>query len=608
MLMLAAEAPRPEAQALVFHRAERFRDGASIALACLFSFALSWPHLVEVWRTGTFFDTDDAMRMVEVRDWLAGQGWFEMTAHRLAPPAGLLMHWSRIVDLPLGLLVRLFGSTLPPVFAERLARIVFPLLCQVSLILAFARTVRALCGRAALIPSLLVIVASGFEYGQFVAGRVDHHAPQIVLLVGMVGCAAAVLRRESPRAALGCAGCIALSLGISLENLPFIATVVAALVLAWLWRGERAGRALGRFGLSLAAFVLIVFTATVPPARYAVVANDALSAPHVLLACLGGVALFGVTRPGRWSDTPVYRGCVLLLSGCAVGAVVLALCPGFPADPYAAIDPVVKAVWLAHVTEAMPLGATIALHPAAATLILTPLLTGLGAAVWAAFAAPRKARAGWRLVAAVTAVGLAGAFWQVRVASSAMPLAMLGGAWAVTRAAQSWVTVPLLRVAGVRMALATLPFTPFAWVLVPVPDEDPALSRATAAAQDCRAAEALAPLAALPAGLAFAPIDIGSHLLAHTGASVLAAPYHRNNVGNRAVIDGLLAPPAQAESLVRATGARTVVVCPGEVQMAVLASTAPDGLASHLLRGDVPVWLTPIPLSGTTYRAFAVAP
>lgn len=35
-----------------------------------------------------FPDPDDAMRLVQVRDWLAGQSWFDVTQYRLSPPAG----------------------------------------------------------------------------------------------------------------------------------------------------------------------------------------------------------------------------------------------------------------------------------------------------------------------------------------------------------------------------------------------------------------------------------------------------------------------------------------------------------------------------------------
>ena len=57
--------------------------------------------------TFTQMETDDYMRLVEVRDLLAGQGWFDLTQYRLDPPAGVVMHWSRVVDLPIAFLIQI---------------------------------------------------------------------------------------------------------------------------------------------------------------------------------------------------------------------------------------------------------------------------------------------------------------------------------------------------------------------------------------------------------------------------------------------------------------------------------------------------------------------
>src|SRR5579862_9104920 len=40
-----------------------------------------------------FRDTDDATRLIMVRQLLAGQGWYDQVIHRIDPPHGLLMHW-----------------------------------------------------------------------------------------------------------------------------------------------------------------------------------------------------------------------------------------------------------------------------------------------------------------------------------------------------------------------------------------------------------------------------------------------------------------------------------------------------------------------------------
>src|SRR6478609_127842 len=75
-----------------------------------------------------FRDTDDAMRLVQVRDLMAGQGWFDLVQHRLDPANPVPMHWSRLIDAPLALLIRAFGLVADGAAAERLAMATWPAL------------------------------------------------------------------------------------------------------------------------------------------------------------------------------------------------------------------------------------------------------------------------------------------------------------------------------------------------------------------------------------------------------------------------------------------------------------------------------------------------
>ncbi len=52
-------------------------------------------------------DTDDNMRFAQVRALLDGQGWYDLRQHRMDPPAGISIHWSRLVDLPIAGLILL---------------------------------------------------------------------------------------------------------------------------------------------------------------------------------------------------------------------------------------------------------------------------------------------------------------------------------------------------------------------------------------------------------------------------------------------------------------------------------------------------------------------
>jgi len=63
-------------------------------------------------------DTDDNMRMMQVRGLLHGQGWFDLQQHRLA---GSNIHWSRLVDLPIAGLILLLRPLVGGAAAERWA-------------------------------------------------------------------------------------------------------------------------------------------------------------------------------------------------------------------------------------------------------------------------------------------------------------------------------------------------------------------------------------------------------------------------------------------------------------------------------------------------------
>jgi hypothetical protein len=64
-------------------------------------------------------DTDDAVRLVTVRELLAGAPWFDTTLPRVGAPEPLLSHWSRLIDAPLACLI----AVLTPIFGPEAARV-----------------------------------------------------------------------------------------------------------------------------------------------------------------------------------------------------------------------------------------------------------------------------------------------------------------------------------------------------------------------------------------------------------------------------------------------------------------------------------------------------
>ena len=572
------------------------------ALGLLFTLAISWPNAVEVWRSGAFANTDDAMRLVEVRDWLAGQSWFDLHQYRLDPPDGVQMHWTRVLDLPLGLLIRLFSMVLPAESAERLTRIVFPLALHVGLFAAVAGLARKLAGPLAMAPAVIVTALTGGVLVQFQPGRIHHHSAQILLVVLILWATLAAIEAKRFWPAAGAAALAALSLSINIENLTYILVEIAVFAFAFVAQGERFRAALLGFGLSLAASSLIVFVATVGPSRYFVGACDAFSTAH-LYAIFFGAAVFVVLAAVSRRLSSVS----LRLAGCALGGAIVvgALALAYPAclhDPQAAVDPLLRKLWLEHVEEARPLLSIVAANPMKFVTFALAALLGFAGALAAAWREQGETRLHWLVVCAFVAIGLATAMWQVRALSSASALAIFGGAWVIARAI-GWAD----RRPGLPAKLAPfilgLPFCSIFWAIVtPAQAESSAVAGRTV----CRIPAAIGALGALPPSVLMAPIDMGSDILAQTRHSVLAAPYHRNNHGNRALVDAMIAEPSAARKIVIDSGAGYIVFCPAMPELEIYANASPDGLAAALLSGKAPDWLAPEPIAGSPYRIYKV--
>ncbi|MDB5531759.1 MAG: hypothetical protein JWO28_74, partial [Hyphomicrobiales bacterium] len=95
----------------------------------------------------TFPDTDDALRLVQVRNFLAGNGWFNLHEPRLGLPPGYESHWSRLIDAGLAgffLFFRLFADT---AMAERLMGVAWPLLWLIPTLVGVAAIAWRLAGR-----------------------------------------------------------------------------------------------------------------------------------------------------------------------------------------------------------------------------------------------------------------------------------------------------------------------------------------------------------------------------------------------------------------------------------------------------------------------------
>ena len=566
--------------------------------------ALMAPQAWSVWGRNTFLDPDDALRTVEIRDFLAGQSWFDTVAHRLSPDHPFPMHWSRLVDAPLGGLQRLFEQVLPVPLAERAMRITAPMLAFVAALFATLRLTLRTAGRRGLVPAALLFATAAQPMTNFLPGHIHHHGIQAALLLLAAACLVEAAGQGGRVRFATLGGALAmLSLGIGLQNLPFTVGLVAAALLVWVAGGMGWRRRLAGFGVGLLAAVPI-FALDVPPGRYAEGACDAFSAAHLVAACAtAGLCLFlAALTPSLKSVT------ARLVAGAAGGGAVLGLVGAtFPhclSDPMAGVDPLLRQAWLSGVGEALPLRRFIALSPWQGTGLLLTLLAGLGATALATWVAGPDRRARWAILTGLASIGFAGSLWEIRVAASTFMLLVPGVAWLTLQVYDRCVRhpgVPALLLAVCAGTLGNdagwqalaLPFNRSAGASAP----DPAM---------CFDPDSYAALAALPSGLVLSTIDPGSTVLAYTSHTVLAAPYHRNTYGNRLSLLALAAPAEAARPLITEAGVRYVALCRTSNETSETISQHPESLSADLMAGRIPDWLAPVGPPGQVFVLFEV--
>lgn len=568
----------------------------AVLIGLVIFLALNASGIVETWTLGLFPDTDDAMRMTQIREWMAGKAWFDVSVSRMSPPDGFRTHWSHVIDVPIAALIHLFGLVFDPVHAERAARIAFPILCFAAILVVLVALGRRMVGPlGGLTAGALAPLA--FFAAQFRPGRIDHHAPQLLLLALI---AYALARSFEPRggrwSALGGA-CAGLSLAISVENLPFLVAAAAAYAAAPAVTPARA-RASVAFGLSFALSTLAAWAAFADPLAGPVC--DALSSFHVSLAMLGGFGLAGLcmaagrlSAPQRWIGLAALGGATLALTKFAF--------PDCLRDPLAAVPPIAVEFWLSRVTEAEPWLTALRHQPAVAAAVGAPILLAIPATLLAARARLRAefdddamgAAPRWLAMAGLLAVGAAATFWQVRAGGSTQIPVLMGAAAAVVgaeRLARRRGLTPLWAI------FAALPFAGLFWVAL-TPEPAPAAPAQTPAL-DCLAPASTAGLDALAPGLVLTSLDPGSYLLAQTKHSVLGGAYHRNARGNVDALEAMLGDPAKAREIIRARGVEYVAMCADLVDMKLYARWRPTSLAARLIAGEAPDWLAPVATEG----------
>lgn len=549
----------------------------------------------------TFPDVDDAMRLAQWRDFINGQGWFDLHQSRLSPPRGYEPHWSRLIDAGLAGLYFFFRLFTDDAMAERLMRAVWPLLWILPAIAGVSAIAWRLAGASAAIAVLVLALAGGSAYQQFLPGTIDHHNVQIALT--MLAVAATVWSDR----VLWCASAVgvltALSIAIGLEALPYLAVCGAAMAFRFASSPD-AARNTRHYAISLMAGLVVLFFATLPSDRWLQVQCDAL-APNLMAAILPAAGLLALATLLEGAS-PKGRFALVVLAAIVAIAVVLWIEPRCFLGPYALMDKRMWPLWLSSVFENQPLAKILASNP----FRIFPMLAFPAVCLIAVTALMRDRPR--RDFATLTACAVFLMGWlMICVAIRATPYAIWLGI-PVMAAAVMTIGRPTAAFGSWRLASGLL-LSPFilgtAVTLALLAD---AFSRASSGGEPsrfCRLSANVRELAALPPGLIATDVFHGAHILALTPHSVLAAPYHRDTEGTILTHRILAAPPDEARDVAHQAGVTYIALCGPRSPDGLSDQERKRGLWAYLEAGIVPDWLDPVVSTiGHPFTVYRVRP
>jgi hypothetical protein len=544
-----------------------------------------------------FRDPDDELRLVQVRDLLAGQAWFDTTQHRVAAASGgVPMHWSRLVDVPVAAMILLAQPLLGQANAELFALLAVPGLTLFAMMAVMGWMASRTLSRGAMVFALAAIGLAAPAVIQAMPLRIDHHGWQVVLALAAV---AAFLVRDPRLSGYLAGAALAGWMAISFEGLPLSAWYIAVLGV-WTIADPAMQPRLVAAMQSLAATSAILFLATRGLSDLAPHC-DAIAPVHLAVFGWGALAITLAATLGPGSRRAIAAG----LGAAAAGGLVLVttLAPQCTSGSFDMLDPVVRGFWYDSVQEGKPLWQA---DWQMLAQYLVPALVGLWSSAVLTARSGGELRRWWLFYTLILAGAIAVSLLVSRSAAfsgalAALPLGWRFAGWigGLRRPGNPFARVGELAGVAALIFLVLFPVIPVAAVEAALQGRSEA-APAAGPKVACNAKLDGGALDALPTGDILAPLDFGPNILLNSGKGVLATGHHRGAPAMRAAIDAFTGPPSQARTIMARHRLRYVLICPNVQEMDLYRERAPGGFAAQLLAGRRPGWLKPVPLPEAT--------
>lgn len=554
---------------------------ACLLVSLLIHFGLQLGAFPDARNVLTLVGSDDAMRLMSIRDLLDGQGWFDKFQYRVIPPDGISLHWSRLLDAVMASIVQLFTSIVGRAGAEIWLTLLWPGLLFVIYLAAVAGfCLGSFSYSAASFGVLTAATLPMVNAAYFPFGRLDHHSIQVVFLVAAVALLAQPVGRLANGFAIGAITALSISVGLEMV-VPFL---LLGSILAFefvMVRPAGHKRLLGfATGILLAAPLLFILDT--PPSHLTAIECDRFSLPYLsgtLLASIGIV--IAISLRNRCRSAPSRLALILVLAGLS-GAIAFPYLQACSGGPFSGVSADLKSEVLDVVLENRSAFDLYRVSPELAASILVPHFLITVGVFWLLVVNKDKDVRALVILSVFLLLGLVGVAYQYRALSwgAALQPAALGVILASLVRKFKWIGM----LASVILFVFVFSPAPFLRPLLQV-EKNNSETNQTMADRDCQSVAVLSALNVLPQGLIMNPLNLGAFIIVHTEHDVLSAPYHRSA---DAMFNGMRpfsGNGAEAFALAMEMRPDYVVLCNsghlGDV----------GSFRSRLLDGDIPAWL-----------------
>lgn len=535
-------------------------------LITIVMFAQSWPRIV-AWDLG---DNDNYMRLHQIQTFIESPSWYLHPLKDFNPQDGQIIHWSRLPDLPILLVYYIANAFVDHDTALQIAISIVPLVYLVLLVLVMNIFIKKTFGQEYIILSTIYTIFS-IAATKFKPGYIDHHNIQLLLFAFFL----LLIYYYREKYSLICGLCVATSLAIGLESLPFYILVLAITVLKELNSKEKTSLT-GSISIYifLSGTILLVILNPIKDLvsqKYDVISLELLS--YFLFTGIG-------LKVASNSDKKNTKLVILIISSL----IPLLLFPKAIIPPYVGYPEILNEFWLDNVSEAKSF-----IKFTTETTLTSILFYG---SVFISFILSllffKKLRKIDTIVISLAISVLSVIFWQIRtiVFSSILliPLVTLSG-MEVFRT----IKIPVLRI------LAPLMLVP-AIIAMPTILTDNQLNIKTQTINKRNEEKTSLPKKLKELNITnkniLTSIDYGAIIISRTNNKIYSAPYHRNINGNLFLIETMQSDISkETYTEIKKHNVEIILIDINDEQTKIISRTSSDlSLINNLIKGTNPKW------------------